>query len=132
MDVAPSYVNPPLRCCQPTGDLPIVACGQVATWLRPARDAYPNRFYCDEHRAADDLPIPPDVVFRRVRVQLEVIVAATSQHATTAEREACATVERALATIPGIVSLWSTSSQMARAAAPRQPGRETGDGGVSG
>lgn len=111
----------PLRCFHPLPGSEPPICGAPAKWKRPGVDWFTDEYFCDEHRRELDLSIAGDVVFRRVRVQLDVLLAATSSGDPQSRAEAMARVEGAIKAIGGCLDVHGTHSSFGRATV--QPGR---------
>jgi len=130
-DFARVVVVPPLRCCHRLADSSLAVCGREARWATAATVRQFPLFYCDEHRLEGDVLIPPDVAFRRIRVQVEVLLAGACGGAGESHAEAAELVRRAVEAIGGIPNLVAVYSDIARRTWPARPGESKASGGVS-
>ena len=77
-DVAQFAVRPPLRCFYQYSTSQKSLCGAAACWFRPGPRFELTGFYCRAHHRIGDVPIPDDVLFRRVAVSLEILLSAAA------------------------------------------------------
>src|SRR4051812_38085418 len=109
-DVPEFRVRPALRCFYRDQDRPAAVCAKHARWMRANGSSLPSGYFCDEHMSIGDVPIPPAVIFRRVSVQLEVVMSATDFAPPSAQAEAVATLEAAVERAGGVVNLHTVTS----------------------
>ena len=124
-------ICPPMRCHQAIGGRPRLWCGDPASWQRPGNAMFPTAYFCEAHHQSSDIPLPAELTFRRVRVQLDVILCGTSAARGEAQAEAVARLEAAIAALGGVVSLQTVSSAWVRARPQAHAGGENA-GGVDG
>lgn len=84
-------------------------------------------YFCDAHRSSGDVAIPADVVFRRVRVQVEVLMAGASILAGEAQAEAVARLKTAVNQAGGVFSLTAVQSSVGRYVTPAALGQAKGE-----
>jgi hypothetical protein len=77
-------------------------------------------FVCDQHRSDSDVAIAGDVVVRRVRLQVDVLLTGTSPDKTAAQLEAFARLDRLVRQLGGFLELGAVSAQIVRYPAERQ------------
>jgi hypothetical protein len=130
-DVPTCAVVPPLRCCHRETGSSDIPCGQAAAWSRAEPGTATTRFYCDQHRAATDSPIPAAFTFARVRVHLEVLLSGVGGTPAADKHEAVALVRRAVEAAGGLVNLVAVFADTARGGSLAAPGGERGARGVS-
>lgn len=109
---------PPLRCQSYRESLELVVCGARATVMRPVPPGQHPMFFCDVHRAVDDVAIPAEIVVRRVHVTVDVFLSAASCSQNLALAEAVGTVERALSAAGAVPDVTRVTSSIVRGARP--------------
>lgn len=120
-DVAQFQVRPPLRCYQQLPDSAIATCGDLAEYQRIGAGGLQVGYFCAAHRQATDVPIAGATTFRRVSVQIELLLAGTSPIPAMAQAEAVARLEAALERIHGLVNLSAVTSAIGRYEPPPPP-----------
>src|SRR2546430_866602 len=105
---------PQIRCYARRGSAFGSLCGAPARWRRPGRIWFEDAFFCDDHRSEFDLEIDGDVVVRRVRLSVDVLLTGASMTAPEAQIEAGRQLERAVASIGGRLEVTGVSSQPVR------------------
>lgn len=109
-------VVPPMRCADRSPDPLSPPCARRATWERSSKSGGMSEFRCELHRRPGDVPIAPGLLFRRVSVQLEVLLAATSESPNVAHTEAVELLRGEIERIGGVVSLVSVTSLVGQGA----------------
>ena len=109
-DVAQFAVRPPLRCFYQYSTSQKSLCGAAACWFRPGPRFELTGFYCRAHHRIGDVPIPDDVLFRRVAVSLEILLSAAAGTDALARAEAVGRVEEGVERLGGLVNLHAVTS----------------------
>ena len=121
---------PPLRCMHqakvPSGRF----CGRPATFLTIPDSGITHEFRCAKHADRNATPIPSPVVFRLVRVTVQVDFAALTWGASAAELEAADHVRAVLEAAGGRPGPAKARSWMAKAAPKSGPGSANASGGA--
>jgi hypothetical protein len=114
-------VRPPARCFGRRADRPGRPCGRRALWMRPSKHGTENQFFCDECKRNGDEIIPPDALFRRVTVSLDIELAAADLTQAAAHAEAVARVEELVQQAGALLNLHRITSVVGRPAAQARP-----------
>jgi len=121
-------VCPQIRCYARQGSALGSLCGAPARWRRPGRLWFEDAFFCDAHRSESDLAIAGDVVVRRVRLSVDVLMTGASMTAPEAQIEAGRQLERAVESIGGRLEVTGVHSQPVRYPAAFRAQEENGRG----
>lgn len=131
-DVPAVSIAPPLRCYYRGENSASSICGRPAAWSRPGNHWFSTEYFCDEHRGPSDLPAPAEHVFRRVRFNVDVLVAGAHLNAPVAHVEALERIGRAVAAAGGVMEINAVTSHVVRSCplpAPRRTIDPSGNGG---
>lgn len=111
-------VRPRLRCFGRSASSTGLRCGKPAAWMSalPVDGEYLYR--CQDCRENGDTPIPVDPVFRRVQVELEVLISAAALKHGPAVREALDALEAAITQAGGVLNLHEARSVIGRYSPP--------------
>ena len=107
-----------MRCQERVGNSPARFCGELAPWFRRGNDWFADGFFCNRHRHETDVPLPPELVFRRVRLMAIADFAAITPIRSIAQVEAAAVLMAAVERAGGVVSVQQVSSAVGRYTAP--------------
>ncbi len=121
--------RPALRCGHSEENREGGYCGEIATRKEPSPSTFEACYTCDVHRGVDSSPIPETVVFRRVVLTAEFIIAGVSPDASVARAEAVLQLERAAARLGASLTLQLVTSEIGVYASPQRPGRTKGERG---
>jgi hypothetical protein len=114
IDVPEFAVGVPMRCHHYVSSSPGSVCGALASWYRFGQGALDARYFCDLHHESGDLVVADSFVFRRVRVEANILIAAATRVPNLCQAEAVAVLERALERAGAVLDVVSTSSQIGR------------------
>jgi hypothetical protein len=110
-------IVPPLRCYFRPELLGAPICGHFAHWMRPGNHWFDPEYFCDEHRGPIDVLAPAEHVFRRVRLELHVLLSAAALNVTPAHTEALARLEAAVRAAGGVLDVQGVRSMVVRSSA---------------
>lgn len=117
-DVANFSLAPPLRCGELLGNSPRTWCGAPASHFRPRVSEFPDGYFCASHARPGDQPIADSFLFRRVSVQLEVLLAGVTWQPGDADHEAVELLNRVIERAGGLVNLRTVTSAVGRYSPP--------------
>jgi len=112
---------PPPRCFHPVPFSNLQLCGELARWERPGNHWFETQYFCDVHRRSSDVPIPDVHLFRRVRVNVDVMFAAVHVHAPIAHTEVIARLHAAVTAYGGLLDINAVRSDVVKSSAPVVP-----------
>jgi hypothetical protein len=119
-DLARFAICPPIRCCASTPNGVRLVCGEGAYYQSPPIPGTLPAYHCAAHRTADDRPMDPAVIFRRVSVTVEVTFAGASQAPVAARAEALARLEQAVEGVGGLINLCAITDVLGRYEPPER------------
>jgi hypothetical protein len=122
-------IGPPLRCCYRDVGRPGGFCGDLAVAKRPGSLYFAPLYFCGVHRLPADVPIAGERVFRRVRLSLDVLLAAIDPAAPVAQAEALERLELAVKALGGEMDVLRVTSSFVRWTPPAGQGRAFGAAG---
>lgn len=111
-------IRPPLRCFHRAPGPAPAYCGRRAVAVEVGGAWGGMAFRCAEHASTAALPLPPTVVFRRVRLMTQIDLAGVAWRRELAETEAAARVERAIVAVDGLVGGVQITSAIVEHTAP--------------
>jgi hypothetical protein len=92
--------------------------------MRPGRDWFTTEYFCEQHAAPGDQPIPAEHVFRRVTVFCDIYFAGVAVSAPVSQTEAVRRLEDVIRAAGGAVEVHSVRSHVVRSVPQLQPGME--------
>jgi hypothetical protein len=90
--------------------------------MRPGRDWFGTEYFCEQHAAPGDQPIPVEHTFRRVRVFCDVYFAGVAVSAPVSQTEAVARLEAAVRAAGGAIEVHEVRSHVVRSVPQLGPG----------
>lgn len=114
-----------MRCYFRHGNLDRPICGELARWERPGRDWFAAEYFCDAHRGPADIGIPGEHVLRRVRINVDVLLAGCAVNAPLAHVEALAKLEAAVRSVGGCLDVNHIGSHVVKSCPPPPVGWQT-------
>lgn len=115
-------IAPPMRCYARVENCAGPICGELAAWVRPGRDWFNPEYFCEQHRAPGDVAIGSEHVLRRVRINVDILIAGTSTNAPMAHVEAVARLELAVRKLGGVVDVNAVTSHVVKSSPPEPAG----------
>ena len=115
-------IAPPPRCFSRGIDRCGPVCGELASHMRRGRDWFNTEYFCGQHAAPGDEPIPPEHIFRRVRVFCDVYFAGVAVSAPVSHTEAVARLEAAVRAAGGAIEVHEVRSHVVQSAPQTGPG----------
>ena len=103
-----------MRCHSPVGDSFGQVCGDFASWLRPNPLTEVPSYFCNAHSEPGDRYLPNSYIFRRVRIEAVLYIAAANRLSGAAELEALGRLETALGTVGGVPDWLGCRSTLGR------------------
>ena len=120
----PTFVlSPAMRCYHHDRNSRRIICGELATHRRRGKFWFDDAFFCPQHALEDDEPIEGDLIFRRFRFNVDVILAGASLWPDVARSEALQRLEAAIASVGGILDVQQVGTAYGRSSAVATPGR---------
>lgn len=113
---------PPPRCAYKRGSAPGSICGDVAAWKRPGNHFVDDAFFCNAHREACDVELAGEVVYRRLHVHCDIILAGVTMREPIAKAEALTRLTAALEAAGAVLDVHGISSNAVRARVQRPEG----------
>src|SRR5690242_274552 len=108
------------RCAFATLNPDGLPCGELAEWVRPTVNGFPQGYFCGQHRAESDEPIPDSYLVNRVSIRAEIVFSGVGFSGPAARAEAIERLRLAVEGARGVMNLIDATSTIGRVTTVRE------------